>query len=283
MRMSQSLVLVVGALLFGFACGGSTESTGSNAGGSAGKGGSSGKSGAGGSGQPDGSAGAGASSGTGGTGTGGGGTGGSGTGGIATGGTGASAGAAGAAASAGASGAAGSGGATGECTDSSQCRLFSDCCTCVALAPGEPDPPSCPITCIQSKCAQLQIDATDVSCAAGVCAAGFACAAEVLCRMAPPVCQMGFVPSVVGTCWGPCVPAEECASVRDCAACTDPLDICVTYVTQLGPQHHCVPVPKGCEGTPNCRCLGSRVCLRPFGSCTDNSGVRGVSCDCPVC
>ena len=67
------------------------------------------------------------------------------------------------------------------------------------------------------------------------------------------------------------------------ATTVGPCEICVTYVTQRGPENHCVRVPTGCESTPTCECLGSSVCLPPYGNCTDKSGIRGVSCDCPNC
>jgi hypothetical protein len=35
-------------------------------------------------------------------------------------------------------------------------------------------------------------------------------ARAIRCRLAPPVCGGGEVPSVDGTCWGPCVPATDC-------------------------------------------------------------------------
>jgi hypothetical protein len=257
MRYGPSLMVVVGTLFAGFACGGSASDDG-------GSGASSGKGGAG----TGGSAGVGAASGTGGGATGG------------------SAGNSGTAGVGGASGAGGSrdgGTGKGQCTENADCQLYADCCTCVAIARDEPPPPRCGLQCEQSKCAELGITQSNVRCAAGACVAGYTCSGQVLCPALPPKCEPGFVPSVSGGCWGQCVPASECASLSDCAQCTSPGEICVTYVTQRGPENHCVRAPTGCEAMPTCECLGSSVCLPPYGSCTDKSGVRGVSCDCPNC
>lgn len=40
---------------------------------------------------------------------------------------------------------------------------------------------------------------------------------KVLCRVATPVCDAGMVPSVEGTCYGPCVPIDSCG-------CSEPAD-----------------------------------------------------------
>jgi hypothetical protein len=40
---------------------------------------------------------------------------------------------------------------------------------------------------------------------------------QILCRRAPPECPQWHVPSVSGTCFGPCVPLEQCA-------CDEPAD-----------------------------------------------------------
>lgn len=35
-------------------------------------------------------------------------------------------------------------------------------------------------------------------------------ARRVLCDALPPICSEGEAPSVVGACWGPCIPATSC-------------------------------------------------------------------------
>ena len=44
---------------------------------------------------------------------------------------------------------------------------------------------------------------------------------QILCKRAPPVCAAGNVPSVVGTCYGECVPVEQCPC-KDAPECPDP-------------------------------------------------------------
>ncbi len=193
--------------------------------------------------------------------------------------------AAGTAGSAGASGEAGSGGSAPapECTDASQCTLFSDCCSCVALAPGETVEP-CPALCFVDKCTELGIDPSKApECQAGQCVVGFDCdASKVVCTSAvPPSCEAGEVPSVTGGCWGPCVPAHECSFVPDCSDCDPTLHTCVTNVAWTT-DRHCVPTPPACIDDPSCSCLQNAVCIDPFGVCTD-SPSGGISCECPNC
>lgn len=254
---SIGLAVVFSFVTFG--CGGSTDDA-SGSGASAGSGGTSGSGGA--------SGGAGGSSAGGGAG-----------------GTSGSGGASGGAAGSGGTGG-GSGGSAGaaQCTDASQCTLHSDCCTCQAVGPGE-KVPECPVDCIIDMCASLGVTEADVACAAGSCVAGIQCASETICNSKPPVCEPGEVPSIKDQCWGPCVPATECAGVSGCADCTGPLQTCVTIETQTGdgPASHCVDIPKGCEGNPTCECMGDSVCPAPFDTCTDFSGVKGMLCSCPNC
>jgi hypothetical protein len=122
------------------------------------------------------------------------------------------------------------------------------------------------------------------SCEAGRCVTGYECdQTKAFCNALPPLCEGGMVPHVVNGCWGGCVPATECKSVTSCADCTAPLETCVHVEHQTGPTLHCVDVPKGCEGTPFCECMGGSVCVGPYGTCTDFSGVQGMSCSCPNC
>lgn len=193
---------------------------------------------------------------------------------------------------AGAGGAAGSGGKGGaaggpaqpECTTAADCKLLSDCCTCQAVAAGEVVPPCPPIACLQTKCMELRLPADSVACVAGRCVAGFDCdARKVTCRVAVPQCQPGFVPVVEGSCYtGACVPATECLAVSSCAACI-PGTPCAMYGTQLGLQFHCVTIPSSCNGSGTCACMGPATCIKPFATCTDLSGIRGINCSCPTC
>ena len=248
------LFAVASASLWG--CGGSTE----QAGGAAATGG------AGGSGASAGVGGGTAGTAAGGTGA---------TGGTSSGGTGATGGTS-------SGGTAGTGGAPPECTSAADCRLWSDCCSCVALAPGETEPAPCPATCLQPHCDAVGIGSGDVACVAGRCVAGFDCASEVFCNGLPPDCTAGWVPSVSNGCWGTCVPATECLSVPSCSDCAAD-STCALYVNMTGPEPHCVSIPDECANLPVCACLGSSVCRDLNWQCSDLSGIRGVSCGCPDC
>jgi hypothetical protein len=62
------------------------------------------------------------------------------------------------------------------------------------------------VTCIRAPCpAQPMCVADAPGSARGNCDTS-----RVLCRIAPPQCAEGQVPSVSGTCFGPCVPIESC-------------------------------------------------------------------------
>ncbi|MFO0634754.1 MAG: hypothetical protein U0168_18070 [Nannocystaceae bacterium] len=95
------------------------------------------------------------------------------------------------------------------CSDRSECRLHSDCCTCDALAVGE-TPPACDLTCERDLCEQWGI--TEILCSHTCllrlqdCDPGL-----VQCADAPPSCEPGFVATVVDRCWTRhCVPEALC-------------------------------------------------------------------------
>jgi hypothetical protein len=289
--MRTTLFLILSSALV-FGCGGSSEN-----------GGSGGKSGGGGT-----DAGVGGSGGTGGAsgGTGGasGGTGGAsgGTGGASGGSAGASGGSAGASggsagASGGSAGAAGSGGTAGqstggsagaspadpECKNDADCQIVNDCCNCIAIPKSE-QPPSCGIsTCLVASCTPLG-NPSKAHCIAGRCSMGFDCDdSTVSCASPSPVCNPGSVPLISGNCYqGSCVPADECDHVASCSDCTGNL-VCANYATQLGPEPHCVTIPSTCGSDFTCACMGPSVCLSPFSTCSDLSGLKGVGCSCPNC
>ncbi len=284
--------VMVAAVLMAVGCGSDSNegpSTGGTAGssGSGGTAGSSGSGGTAGSGASGGTAGSGASGGTAGSGASGGtagsgasgGTAGSGasggTAGSPTGGTGGTAGSP----TGGTGGTAGSGGAFTECKEASDCKLVSDCCNCEGVPASAPAGPSCDLACITPMCEDRGIRAA--SCVAGRCVAGFSCdERSVTCRQEPPDCKPGEVPIVDGDCWeGTCAPATECKSVGSCAACGSLA--CVTYVTQLGPEYHCVDMPPTCDEA-SCGCLGGS-CQEPFDTCNDIGSRTGISCSCPRC
>ncbi len=223
-------------------------------------------------------------------------TGGSAMGGSSSGGTGAVGGEAGAGGSAGSSGSAGSAGSAGsggsagstpgptgsECNSAGTCTLHSDCCNCLALAPGE-TAPTCTETCIQDKCSELGI--TQPSCTAGRCSAGIDCDhSKVMCKAPTPNCGPGDVASVVGSCWGPCVQAEQCKSVSSCTAC--PTKTLCVQNEGLTKSLHCVPTISSCSPL-SCGCASDLVCTPPFSTCKSGgpSTVDGpdITCTCPSC
>jgi hypothetical protein len=89
---------------------------------------------------------------------------------------------------------AGTGGDAGEavcnssCADDERCELVQ-------------------VTCIRAPCPPLPM-----------CVAASCDPAKILCKRAPPECPEGQVPSVSGSCYGPCVPVEtcECAQAWEC-------------------------------------------------------------------
>ncbi|MFO0567480.1 MAG: hypothetical protein U0263_17615 [Polyangiaceae bacterium] len=263
MRRTGWVLLVLVAC----ACGGESDDGGSSTGGSSGSGGATGgSSGTGGAtGGASGSGGAtGGSSGAGATG------GASGSGGT-TGGTG------------GATGGTGGGTASPECKEAADCQVFEDCCSCDGVPKGT-NPPMCKLACTEKKCSVLGVSSTEVSCVAGRCVKGYECdSTKVACAAASPACSAGEVPQVKGACWtGKCVPASECASVAGCKDCDTTKYACVENVAKPS-SAHCVDVPAACGGSLSCACFGASVCVSPYTSCSELSGVKGVSCGCPTC
>lgn len=190
----------------------------------------------------------------------------------------------GAAGEAGSAGTAGSGGSKTGCTESSQCTIFSDCCSCIALGPGDPAPTPCPALCATDKCTELGIDPNkQPECQAGQCVVGFDCdSSKAVCAMPPPSCPAGHVPSVPGGCWGPCVPATDCSFVPDCDHCDPSSQLCVQYAAWTV-ENHCVPIPPECKDDLSCDCMGSDVCVDPFNLCFDDPSQGSLSCECPAC
>ncbi|HWB74470.1 MAG TPA: hypothetical protein VG755_05935 [Nannocystaceae bacterium] len=97
----------------------------------------------------------------------------------------------------------------GACVDASDCRIFSDCCTCDAFASDE-QPEECAADCDRTLCEEWGI--TEAICSHTChlrlvdCDPGL-----VMCPDAPPECDDGFAPSIEMRCWTRhCVPVELC-------------------------------------------------------------------------
>ncbi len=189
-------------------------------------------------------------------------------------------------ATAGSGGKAGSGGGAGhepvagECVSDDDCELLSDCCSCLVAPKGKASLPYCePTPCFADQCTASGIQ--KASCVAGTCIKGFECdSTQVYCNALPPLCEGGEVPSVSEGCWGPCVPAVQCASVAQCTDC--PGGTACVVNEAFGTTTHCVNVPAGCAA--DCSCLGKAVCVGGFNLCVDkiNDG-SAVHCECPTC
>lgn len=173
------------------------------------------------------------------------------------------------------SGDAGEGGTSGggsqpECLSPDDCRMVSDCCGCRS----EPldDPTFCALPCVRDACGEEMISVDEVDCVQGRCVIARSCDGQVDCPALPPNCPDGTVPSVLGDCWGPCLPPTDCRSVSGCAACGD--DFCVEFQAMRS-IFSCVTRVDECEVENYCQCLG--VC----GECSETDDQ--VQCPCLGC
>lgn len=163
-----------------------------------------------------------------------------------------------------------------ECVEDEDCVLRDDCCSCASVPIG--DGSSCDLTCEQSSCSAMGIDAPGAVCRAGQCVFATSCnGATVACDAAPPECGPGRAASVEGDCWGPCIAVHECSEVTACAACGAlPCLDEVAFTTT----HHCIGTgPEACPGPASCECLGE-LC----GDDPCSIGAEGqVTCTCIDC
>ena len=161
-------------------------------------------------------------------------------------------------------GAGGQGGspvAQAECASADNCQLVNDCCNCLGWPANEPTPPCNIPNCLIATCTALGDPLPVIECQAGRCVTGFDCDHNlVVCLSPEPVCAAGETASVVGACWGHCVPSAECSYVSDCAQCTASSQVCVHV--SVGPieRLHCVDRPPECSNGPSCACMGASVC-----------------------
>lgn len=172
--------------------------------------------------------------------------------------------------------AAGGGGpdlALDECATDADCQVVDDCCTCAAQPKSAQIPP-CAGICIQSACQARGLQAAKAACVANRCVFDVSCDQSlVTCEAVTPTCPVGQEPSVSGTCWGPCVPTQDCKAVTNCNACAAG-QICVRNELQM-PSTHCVEAPPSCAQHPTCEC--TNACNL---QCSDDNGI---SCFCVSC
>jgi hypothetical protein len=93
-----------------------------------------------------------------------------------------------------------------------------------------------------------------------------------------PICLDGTIPSVLGDCYGPCLPPTECREVTDCSDCTAG-SVCVRHELQPAVTGCAVPAA-GCHQGSYCQCLG--VCDASLPVCSESMN-GGVACACPNC
>lgn len=103
---------------------------------------------------------------------------------------------------------------------------------------------------------------------------------DVACYAPTPACPVGEVPSVVGACWGDCVPILSCEPEPSCANCQT--GFCAEYQAWTI-EYRCVMPTLQCSALA-CSCLEPYFCADPFTACSDGGTAdHVVSCGCPTC
>jgi hypothetical protein len=102
-------------------------------------------------------------------------------------------------------------GAGGSASCPMECLLANQCVTACGQTPRNYGCCPCPPGTVNALSCNQPMDAGAVSCDPR----------KILCKRLAPMCPEGQVPSVEGTCYGPCVPAESCVC-GSAAECPDP-------------------------------------------------------------
>ncbi len=162
-----------------------------------------------------------------------------------------------------------------ECVEDSDCTLINDCCRCEAVAVGAEVFP-CEGNCLQPTCDALSLRDVQVACRSGVCEfAEVRCAdASITCDEAMPDCPEGTENSIVGGCWGPCVPPRYCAEAPCPADGCGPGWACVQHQAT---QAKCEVVPFACAGVLGCECATPYLNEFCPGGCSDD-GLGALLC-----
>jgi hypothetical protein len=161
-----------------------------------------------------------------------------------------------------------------ECQTAADCQMVSDCCTC-ASEPKDKPVVTCDLVCITDACSAMQLERDEVDCVFGRCVLARSCdLSEVGCDAVQPQCLAGTIPSVEGSCFGPCLPPTECSKVTSCADCASS-SVCIRNEAQLQ-SYGCVSPDQGCETGSYCDCLGA--CMSPFIACAESQSQVGCAC-----
>jgi hypothetical protein len=104
-----------------------------------------------------------------------------------------------------------------------ECFVANECVTACGQTPQSYGCCPCPAGMINARSCSQTMDAGSgpVSCDPR----------KVLCRRAAPTCPQGQLPSVDGSCYGPCVPADSCVC-GSAAECPDP-DHYICHMSQM--------------------------------------------------
>jgi hypothetical protein len=171
-------------------------------------------------------------------------------------------------------------GVIGECKVDTDCELKTNCCECVAGKLGNVTQGPCDTTtCKASVCNELGVE--QARCIAGQCTIAANCDIDTAtCKSIPPTCPAGTTVSInTFGCWGPCVPFQACAKVKDCFTCPAG-NICVVN-DDFGSSHHCVNPSPNCGG--GCDCLEPLVCIGSYTMCNEFDDGSAAHCECPNC
>ncbi len=186
----------------------------------------------------------------------------------------------------GTSGSAGTGGAPTEpgCASDADCTLIDDCCSCLAIAPGEAAPPCGGGECFATACSALGAGNVTAQCVAGRCVVSASCNKNhVTCKSMPSPCPAGRLHAVFNNCWGGCLAATECADVSGCSDCDSSKQTCVANEDLGGASYHCAALAPDCGTDRTCACFGPTVCVGGYSACNDKVNDGALHCNCPDC
>lgn len=163
---------------------------------------------------------------------------------------------------------------TAECQQDSDCMIVDNCCECSARPVGAEIAP-CPGECLQSTCDAKLLSGVTAACRSGVCEfANVPCSAgPPACATPKPSCPPDTQTSVVGDCWGPCVPSRYCEGAACTAGSCGDGWMCVEHQATASA---CAPIPHECAGTPDCTCAAPYLDEFCPGACAESGG--GLLC-----